>query len=77
MTATPHPHENVGTGDALGDALEERLPVGQDVLGLEQLHEVLELGEEPGLLGGVAVGPVLEERGDDLRGRGAESLRAG
>lgn len=77
MTAASHPHENVRAGDALGDALEERLSVGHDVLGLEQLHEVLELGEEPGLLGGVAVGPVLEERGDDLRERGEGELRAG
>ena len=77
MRAPPRSHENVGAGDALGDALEERLSVGHDVLGLEELHEVLELGEEPGLLGGVSVGPVLEERGDDLRGRGETVLRAG
>lgn len=77
MAEAPRSHENVSASDALGDALEERLSVGHDVLGLEQLHEVLELGEEPGLLGGVSVGPVLEERGDDLRGRSETVLRAG
>ena len=77
MTEAPRSHENVGAGDALGDAPEERLSVGHDVLGFEQLHEVLELGEEPGLLGGVSVGPILEERGDDLGRRGETVLRAG
>lgn len=62
----PRAHKNVGAGDALGDALEERHAVGHDVLRLHQLQQILQLVEEPGLLRRVAVRPVLQQGLDDL-----------
>ena len=65
----------VGAGDALGQLSEQRLHDLDELRGLDDVQDLLQLIEEHHLLGTVGLGPVLEQSSHSLQRN--QSLRFG
>ena len=57
----------MGAGDTLGQLTEQRLHDLDELRGLDDVQDLLQLVEEHHLLGAVGLGPVLEQRRHSLQ----------
>ena len=63
--------------DALSETAEQRLTILDNVLGLDEVKDLLDLLQEQALLGAVAVRPVLQESLDNLQNGNQPRMHTG
>ncbi len=63
--------------NALSETAEQRLTILDNVLGLDEVKDLLDLLQEQALLGAVAVRPVLQESLDNLQNGNQPRMHTG
>lgn len=63
--------------NALSETAEQRLAILDNVLGLDEVKDLLDLLQEQALLGAVAVRPVLQESLDNLQNGNQPRMHTG